>query len=141
MSEKLKKLSTITKLFYLFALLLFVAWVIPVMSSYYDNVKIYQKSSQEVKTLALKYDITTQTEKFSETAFKKYASSIFSNVILKNLGEKRYEVLITMKQEDLKILRTFIETLSLRYYIKLKDNLEFTVKDKIITVKMQLIAF
>jgi len=141
MSEKIKNLSTITKLFFLFALLLFIIWVIPAISSYYGNVNNYQKSSKELKTLALKYDITTQTEKFSEANFKKYASSLFSKVLLKNLGNQQYEVVINMKEEDSKTFRTFVETLSLRYYVKLKDHLEFTVKDKIITVRMQLIAF
>jgi len=141
MSEKIKNLSTITKLFFLFALLLFITWVIPAISSYYGNVNSYEKSDKELKTLALKYDITTKTEKFSDANFKKYATSLFSKVLLKNLGNKQYEILITMKEEDLSRLRTFIETLSLRYYVKLKDNLEITRKDKVITVKMQLIAF
>jgi len=141
MSEKLKNLSTITKIFYLFALILFIAWVIPSISSYYSNVSTYKKNIEELKNVSSKYGIETQAKKFSEDDFLKDTQLLFSQVVLKSLSEKRHELTISMKQEDLKKFRTFIETISLRYYVKLNDNLEFTVKDKIITVKMQLTSF
>ena len=141
MSEKLKNLSTITKIFYLFALILFIAWVIPSISSYYSNVSTYKKNIEELKNVSSKYGIETQAKKFSENDFLKDTQLLFSQVRLKSLGEKKHELTISMTQEDLKKFRTFIETISLRYYVKLNDNLEFTVKDKIITVKMQLTSF
>jgi len=141
MSEKLKKLSTITKIFYLLALILFIAWVVPAISNYYGNVKTYKKSSKEVKALSSKYDLTTQGEKFSPASFIKKSKPLFSNVAVKTLGKNRYVVTITMRPEDLKNFYNFIETISLRYRVKLKDDLNITVKDKIITVKMQLTSF
>ena len=141
MSEKLKKLSTLTKVFYLLALILFIAWVIPLISTYYSDIKTYNKNIQELQNVSSKYGISTQAEAFSETTFKENTELLFSKVAIKSLGNKKYEVTITMTEKDLKSFHTFIETISLHYYVKLKDNLEFTTKDKIITVKMQLTAF
>jgi len=142
MSEKFKKISTITKLFYLLALILFLAWVVPSIMSYYNNVKTYQKSSKEIESLASKYELSTQGEKFSKASFLKYVQSLFSKVNLKPLTQKnKYELTIKLKPEELKKFYNFIETLSLRFRVKLKDHLSFDIKDKIITAKMQLTAF
>ena len=141
MSEKLKNLSTITKIFYLFAFILFIAWVIPSISNYYNNVSTYKKNIKELKNVSLKQGIETQAKEFSENDFLKDTQLLFAQVALESLGKKKHELTVKMKQEDLKKFRTFIETISLRYYVKLDDNLEFTVKDQIITVKMQLTAF
>jgi len=141
MLEKLKNISIITKLFYLFAVILFILWVIPEITSYYSNVKSYQDNNKKIKVLSLKYDITTKTEKFSEAAFLKKSKLLFSQVTVKNLGEKKYEVLIRMKEKDLKKFRNFIETLPLHYYVKLKDNLVFDIKDKTITAKIRLTTY
>jgi len=142
MSEKFKKISTITKLFYLLALLLFLAWVVPSIMSYYNNVKTYQKRSKKIESLASKYELSTQGEKFSEASFLKYLQSLFSKVTLKPLTQKnKYELTITLRPEELKKFYDFIETLSLRYRVKLKENLSFNVKNKLITAKMQLTAF
>ena len=141
MLEKLKNISIITKLFYLFAVILFIVWVIPEITSYYSNVKSYQDNNKKIKALSLKYDITKKTEKFSEATFLKKTKLLFSHVTVKNLGNKKYEILINMKEKDLKKFRNFIETLSLHYYVKLKDNLEFNIKDKTITAKIRLTTF
>jgi len=142
MSEKFKKLSTITKIFYLFALLLFLAWVVPSIMSYYSNVKTYQKSSKKIASLASQYELSTQGEKFSKASFLKYVQSRFSKATLRPLTQKnKYELTISLKPEELKKFYNFIETLSLRFRVKLKENLNFNVKNKIITAKMQLTAF
>jgi len=141
MLEKLKNLSAITKIFYLFALILFITWVIPTIGNYYDNISTYQKSSKELERLSSEYELSTQEEKFSEDSFMKQAKPLFSNVAINALDKKKYEVTIRMKPEDLKKFYNFIETISLRYPVKLKDDLNFTVNNKIITAKMQLIAF
>ena len=141
MLEKLKNLSTITKGFYLFALILFITWVIPTIGNYYDNIKTYQESSKELERLSSEYELSTQEEKFSEDSFIKQAKPLFSYVAINALDKKKYEVTIRMKPEDLKKFYNFIETISLRYPVKLKDDLNFTINNKIITAKMQLIAF
>jgi hypothetical protein len=142
MSEKFKKIPTITKIFYLLALLLFLAWVVPSIMSYYNHLKSYQKSSKEIQSLASQHDLSIQGEKFSEASFRKYLQSLFSKATLKPLTQKnKYELTIKLKPEELKKFYNFLETLSLRFRVKLKENLSFDIKDKIITAKMQLTAF
>ena len=141
MSEKLKNLPTITKLLYLFAFILFIAWVIPLISTYYSNVNAYERNVQELKSVSSKHAISTQTQKFSETIFKQNTELLFSKVALKSLSEKRYEATITMKKEDLKSFHTFIETISLRYYVEIQNDLEFKTEDDIVKVKMTLKDF
>jgi len=141
MLEKLKNLSTITKIFYLFALILFITWVIPTIANYYDNISSYQKSSKELEKLSSEYELSTKEEVFSETSFIEQVKPLFSNVIINTIDKKKYEVTITMNPEDLKKFYNFIETISLRYPVKLKDDLNFTINNRIITAKMQLITF
>jgi len=141
MLDKIKKISTITKIFYLFALILFIAWVVPSISSYSSNVKTYKKSNAEIESLSSKYNISTQEEKFEEASFVKDTKLLFSKVTIKPFEKNKYRVMIKMKPEHLKNFYNFIETISLRYPVKLKDDLKITVKDDIITVNMQLIAF
>lgn len=141
MLEKLKNLSMMTKLLYLAAFILFIAWVMPLMNVYYSSVNTYKKGVQEIKNISSKHGVSTSTQKFSENSFKQSSKSLFSKIDIKNLGDKLYEIHITMKKEDLKDFHTFIETISLRYYVEIKNDLEFETKDEIINVKMTVKAF
>ena len=141
MLKTIKNSSLMTKLLYITALILFVVWLIPKISAYYKNVNIYEKNIQELQSISSKHGITTKVQKFSETVFKQDTELLFSKVTIKNLGEKRYEAIITMKKEDLKSFHTFIETLALRYYVEIQNDLEFKKEDEIINVTMRLTAF
>ena len=141
MLKTIKSLSLMTKLLYIVAFILFVVWVIPKISTYYSNVNIYEKNIQELQSISSKYGITSKAQKFSETIFKQDTELLFSKVKTKSLGDNTYEIHITMKKEDLKSFHTFIQTISLRYYVEIKNNLEFKTEDKIINVKMTLKAF
>lgn len=141
MLETIKDSSFMTKLLYIFAFLIFVAWVIPKISTYYTNVNNYKKSIKEIEDISSKHGLSSKTQKFSETIFKQNSELIFSNIDIKNLAEKTYEVQITIKKEDLKNFHTFIETISLRYYVVIKDALEFTTEEEVIKIKMTLKAF
>ena len=138
MLEKFKNISLITKLLYLFAIILFVAWVIPKMSSYYSNVNKYQQSTQELQNISSKHNIAKNTQDFSEILFKKDTELLFSKVEINSLGEKKYIVDITMRKEDLKKFHTFVETISLKYYVQVNNDLEFVTNDEIVNVKMNL---
>ncbi|CAA6811251.1 MAG: Unknown protein [uncultured Sulfurovum sp.] len=138
MLEKFKNISLITKLLYLFAIILFVAWVIPKMSSYYSNVNKYQQSTQELQNISSKHNIANNTQDFSEILFKKDTELLFSKVEINSLGEKKYIVDITMRKEDLKKFHTFVETISLKYYVQVNNDLEFVTNDEIVNVKMNL---
>jgi len=141
MLEKLKNLSIMTKLLYLLAFLVFVAWVIPTISTYYNNVNTYEKGIQELKSISSKHELSTETQKFSKTLFKKNSELLFSKVEITDLDEKTYEVTITTKKEDLKNFHTFVETISLRYYVEIKNHIEFKTEDETVKVKMTLKAF
>ena len=141
MLNKLKNLSIMTKLLYLFAFILFIVWIIPMMNTYYANVNAYEKNMKEIKMVSEKYGISTHAKKFSETSFTQDTELLFSKVSLKNMGDSLYEVNIRMKKEDLKSFHTFIETLSLRYYVEIKNKLEFKTEDEEVTVKFTLKAF
>ena len=141
MLQKFKDSSLITKLLYLVAFILFLVWVLPIIKSYYTNVNTYKTNMQEIKSLSSLHGLSTETQKFSESLFKKNTESLFSKVELNNLGENRYQVNITMKKEDLKSFHTFIETLSLQYYVEIKNDIKFTTQNEFINAQMTLKAF
>ncbi|CAA6827479.1 MAG: Unknown protein, partial [uncultured Sulfurovum sp.] len=113
MLEKFKNTSLVTKLLYLLALILFVAWVIPQMSSYYSSVNSYEQHLQELRNTSSKHGINEKPRKFSEALFKKDTELLFSKVTTQPLEEKQYIINIQLKKEDLKKFHTFLDTLSL----------------------------
>lgn len=141
MLEKIKSLSLMTKLLYLFTFILFFIWVLPKISSYYANVSEYQENLQELRISSSKYGLSTDTQQFSETLFKHNSELLFSKVEIESLGKKKYEVYITIGKEDLKTFHTFIETLSLLYYVEIKDALEFKTENELINIKLILETF
>lgn len=140
MLEKLKNTSPITIILYLLALILFVVWVLPKMGNYYSNVNKYEKSSQELRTIALEYDLPQGTQPFSGEAFKKDTELIFSKVDIEAHADNIYTAKIVMKKEDLKTFHTFIDSIALRYYVQLNDSIEYTTEAEVINVKMILKA-
>ncbi len=141
MLEKIKRLSFLTKLLYLLAVIVFSIWVLPKINTYYSNVNSYNKKIQELENISSKHGLSTNTKKFSETTFKQNAELLFSKVEIENLGENKYQVHIRMKKEDLKTFHNFIETISLRYYVEIQNALEFKTEDDIVNVKMELKIF
>jgi len=141
MLESIKNSSFLTKILYILAFILFVLWVIPTISSYYAKVNSYEKSVRELRTISSQHKLSTEIQKFSENSFQQSTKLLFSKVEIKNLGEKLYEVSITMKKEDLQSFHTFIETISLRYYVEIKNALEFKTEDETINVKLTLKTF
>ena len=129
MLENLKNQSMVTKILYLLALLLFIAWVIPTMLSYYSNMERYQDSKQEISKLLSKYKIDRETQPFTKELFQQTTESIFDKVVVKRLDSNRYHIDIEMKREDLKNFHNFIDTLSLRYYVQIDGELKFEAKE------------
>ncbi len=140
MLSKFTSLSIITKLLYLLALLLFIVWVIPQMSNYYTNVNKYEQNKQKIDALSLKYGLSSEAQIFTEQAFKTNSELLFSKVDIIHLHDKTYVAHIQMKKDKLDTFHTFLESLSLKYYVQIKDTLEFTTEDEIITIKMTLEA-
>ena len=138
MIEAIKNTSLLTKILYFLALILFIIWVIPTIFSYYTNVNSYEKSLNELKETSSKYELSTKAETFSEDSFKQYAQPLFKTVNITTHGEKLYTIDIAMKKEELKNFYTFIETLALRYHIKITDDIELKADDAIIHSKVTI---
>ncbi len=134
MLESLKNQSMVTKVVYILALLLFILWVIPSMVSYYSDMENYKGSKQEIAKLSSKYGVDFDTKVFTKELFQKNSEKIFKNVTVEKLDEKRYNINITMKKDELKNFHNFIDTLSLRYYVQIEGELKFKAKDDVINV-------
>ena len=141
MFKSIKKLPIITKLLYLLTLIIFIIWVIPSIILYMTNLNNYETRTQALNNVSSKYAITAQTKKFSEANFKEDNKLLFSQVEIKKLDEKSYRIDINMKKENLKSFKKFLETLSLRYYLKVSKPLEFKIKNELITVKIMVETF
>lgn len=140
MSETLKKIPLITKFLYLLAIILLIAWVVPTIITYINNTNGYKEHHQEIQKASSRYAITAPTKEFSTKVFKEETKSLFSKVDIKELGQKKYEVHIQIKKEDLKKLKGFIETISLRYYVEIIQPLKLDAKEETINLKMTLKA-
>ncbi|CAA6808706.1 MAG: Unknown protein [uncultured Sulfurovum sp.] len=140
MLEKFKSTSLITKLLYLFAFILLVAWVIPKVSAYYSTVNTYKDNTEALRSLSAKHGISTSPKTFTKILFKQDSTLLFSKVTINDLEEKEYAVDISMKREDLNSFHTFLDTLALKYYVEVSSALKFTTEDETINVKMNLKA-
>lgn len=138
MLTKFKNLSLMTKLLYLFTLIVLAVWVIPQMTTYYSNVEKYKKNIQELENISTTHGLNLNTKKFSKELFKQDNQVLFSKVNVENIDDKTYIVNIAIKKENLKNFHTFIETISLKYYVKIEDALEFKTQDEVINVTMIL---
>lgn len=127
--NKIKNLPLMTKILYIITLLISIIWVLPTVNSYFSNMSQYEQSKQELSTISSKYGLAIDTQKFSKEAFKDQTEPLFSKVDIQELNNKAYKVNISMKQEELKKFHTMIETLALKYYVKIEKDLAFTTQE------------
>jgi len=135
---KLKNLSLMTKLLYLLSIIVFVLWVIPQMKAYYTNINKYEKNLQALENISSNYGLELHTKKFSKALFQQNSELLFEKVTVEDSSNNTYLVNIKLKKEDLKSFYTFIETISLRYYVEIDENLEFKIDDDFINTTMIL---
>ncbi len=134
MLETLKKQSTVTKILYLLAILIFLGWVIPTILTYYSNVNRYEKNQKSIEKLFQEYGLKSETKPFNQQSFKEETEQLFEQVNVSELDSNRYKVEIHLKKENLKSFHNFIDTLSLRYFVQIEGDLHFETKDETITV-------
>ncbi len=134
MLETLKKQSTVTKILYLLAILIFLGWVIPTMLTYYSNVNRYEKNQKSIEKLFQEYGLKSETKLFNKELFKEETEQLFKKVNVSELDSNRYKIEINLKKENLKSFHNFIDTLSLRYFVQIEGDLNFKAKDETITV-------
>ena len=140
MLENFKNTSLITKILYLFTVVLFLVWVIPSMVGYYSQVNEYQTNLKKIEQSASKYGLENNTKKFDMERFQQEARLIFDDVNVKAVSDKKYGVAIKMKKEDIKKFHVFLEKISLRFYVQVVGALEFNSKEKEVEVNMTLLT-
>ena len=138
MLSGLKNLSLMSKIIFLLSLTLLFVWVIPNMVSYYKNIQKYEVKVKELKNIAMKSDISGEVKRFNPEDFQHDLEEFFSKVDVSLDKENVYQVVIEMDKEKIDFFNDFLETLSLRYLVKVSGALEFSEKDKNLEVKMML---
>ena len=134
----LKNLSLFNKIIFALSLLLLFIWVIPSMVNYYKNMQAYEVKAKELKSMALKYDVEGEAQPFDIETFTTEAEDLFSEALVASESDKLYGVVINMDKEQIEDFNDFLETLSLRYLVKVNGPIEFKEKDKLLEVKMTL---
>jgi len=137
---KLKNLSFMTKLLYLASIIVFALWVIPQMQTYYTNVNKYKQRVQALENISTNYNIELNTKEFSKELFKKNSELLFEKVEIDDLDDGTHRVNISIKKEDLKSFHTFLETLALKYYVEIEEDLLFQIEAETIKIRMMLKA-
>jgi hypothetical protein len=137
----LKSSGFLTKLLLIASLLILVFWSIPRMLSYYETVESYSTKKSELEEARVKYNISQNAQQMKIDAFKKEIESIVSDVEIEPAVEPKtgYSVTVQMDKNKIKKFNSFIETLSLRYLVKIRNNeLFFEEKEPLIEVKFIL---
>jgi len=134
----LKLNGFIPKLLFIVSLVLLFVWVVPKILNHYQNIKSYDIKKNELEETYRKYNIVDKAQKFTLEAFKKEAESIFSDVSLKSKEGNEYKVTIQVDKNKIEKINSFIESLSLRYLVKVKNS-ELKLEDKNQVVEVQFI--
>jgi hypothetical protein len=111
------------------------------MLNYNETTENYNIKRSELQEARIKYNISQDAQRIRIDAFKKELEPIVSDIeIEENLEPKNgYSVTLQIDKNRIKKLNSFIETLSLRYLVKIKDNeLHFEEKEQRLEVKFIL---
>jgi len=138
MLSGLKNLSLLSKIIFLLSLILLFIWVIPNMVSYYQNVQKYEVKAKELKNIAMKANIEGEAKRFNPEDFQYDLEEFFSRVEVTSETENIHQVTIEIGKDKIDEFNDFLETLSLRYLVKVNGALEFREQDKNLEVKMTL---
>ena len=138
MLSGLKNLSLLSKIMFLLSLILLFIWVIPNMVSYYQNVQKYEVKAKELKNIAMKANIEGEAKRFNPEDFQYDLEEFFSRVEVTSETENIHQVTIEIGKDKIDEFNDFLETLSLRYLVKVNGALEFREQDKNLEVKMTL---
>jgi len=127
---KIKNLSMLNKVLFFISLLLLFVWVIPTMVSYYKDVQQYDIKNKELQSISMKNDISGEAKAFNSQDFKTEMEELFSSVNISSMKDNKYEVNIAMDRDNIEKFNKFLETLSLRYLVKVVGPLNFEERNK-----------
>ena len=134
----LKQLPLISKALFVLSLVVLLAWVIPTMVNYLTDVKAEEKQVSELKNSFSKYGISEDAKPFNKESFIHDALNDVKKASVVSLGEKSYAVKVEVEKDKIDTFNRFLETLSLRYLIKVTSPITFKENNKFIEIKMTI---
>ncbi len=135
MSNRLKKISPITKIFFIFSILVLFLWVVPTAISYYKNKNIYAQKVSQLEKLDSR-EIPADVKPFHSEVFKTDAKNYFDNIEIVSIPNNEYNITIAFNIDKLPKFYNFLKNISLNYKISLEDKLLYKDKEKKIKVNM-----
>ena len=134
----LKQLPLVSKILFALSLVILLAWVIPTMVNYLKNVKAQEEQIIQLTKSSSKYGITENAKNFNKESFIEDALKNVSKASVKFLGDKSYAIELEVERDKINNFNTFLETLSLRYLVKIVSPITFKEQDKLIEIKMTI---
>jgi len=134
----LKQLPLVSKILFALSLVILLAWVIPTMVNYLKNVKAQEEQIIQLKKSSSKYGITENAKNFNKDSFIEDALKNVSKASVKFLDDKSYAIELEVEKDKINNFNTFLETLSLRYLVKIVSPITFKEQDKLIEIKMTI---
>ena len=139
MSSSSQGLSLVTKIIFVVSLLILFVWVIPTITSYYQNVSDYDLKQHTLEEVSVKHNIEERAEVFSIEAFREEALALFKDVKIESNQNSGYDLTVQVDKNKMKSFNTFIETLPLRYLVVVKNTeLKLEEKEQLVEVKLVL---
>jgi len=138
MLSGLKQLSLFSKIVFIVSLVILFVWVIPTMVNYLKNVQIQEQQLSDLQKNSLKYGIAEDAKQFNEKSFLQDALKYVSKASVSSLGDKSYNLRIEVDKDKIKNFNMFLETLSLRYLVKVVSPITFKEEEKFIEIKMTI---
>jgi len=135
----LKQLPLVSKIIFIISLIILFVWVIPTMVNYFKNVQAQEQQVSELQKNSSKYGISAgDTKKFNEESFIQDALKSVSKASVEALDDKSHALRLEVEKDKIGNFNKFLETLSLRYLVKITSPITFKEKDKYIEVKMTI---
>jgi len=134
----LKQLPLVSKILFALSLVILLAWVIPTMVNYLKNVKAQEEQIIQLTKSSSKYGITENAKNFNKDSFIEDALKNVSKASVKFLDDKSYAIQLEVEKDKINNFNTFLETLSLRYLVKIVSPITFKEQDKLIEIKMTI---
>jgi hypothetical protein len=135
----LKQLPLVSKIIFVISLVILFAWVIPSMVHYFKSVQAQEEQATELQANFSKYGIASgNTKKFNKESFIQDVLNRVGKASVEPLGDKSYTLKLEVDKDKISDFNTFLETLSLRYLVKITSPIIFKERDKHIEVTMTI---
>ncbi len=134
----LKQLPFVSKIIFVISLIILFVWVIPSMVNYFKIVQTQEQQVAELQKNASKYGISGDAKKFNKESFIKDALNNVSKASVEPLNDKSYALSIEVDKGKMDDFNIFLETISLRYLVKITSPITFKEKENFTEVKMTI---